>query len=167
MSGDPLIRLDLSLLYPPFLDRLRLMLAAMNGDYVATCGTRTFAQQARDYFQGRTMPGRIITHAPAGLSAHNYGLAVDFVRMVGITPSWAEADYEALGAAAEAVGLAWGGDFTFVDAPHVQWPGYVTAQELAPLRSVYVAAQDNDEDPLAAAWAFISKAPTPSPIQTT
>lgn len=44
-----------------------------------TQGLRTWGQQAVLYAQGRTTPGNIVTNAPAGTSAHNFGYAVDLV----------------------------------------------------------------------------------------
>lgn len=41
-------------------------------------GYRTMKEQAIIYAQGRTTPGKIISNAPAGMSYHNYGLAIDF-----------------------------------------------------------------------------------------
>ena len=43
---------------------------------------RTFAEQAEIFAQGRTKPGKIVTNARPGLSAHNYGLAVDIVLII-------------------------------------------------------------------------------------
>ena len=40
---------------------------------------RSFAEQQKDYDQGRKIPGKIITWSPPGTSYHNYGLAVDIV----------------------------------------------------------------------------------------
>ena len=76
--------------------------------------------------------------APAGLSAHQYGLAVDLVADVhedepGLQPDWRGPEYDVLGEEVKRVGLAWGGSFG--DSPHVQWPGYVNAAQLLPLRS--------------------------------
>jgi peptidoglycan L-alanyl-D-glutamate endopeptidase CwlK len=96
-----------------------------------------------------------VTNAPAGLSAHNYGLGVDFVRMVGVTPSWHEGDYATLGEEAAKVGLEWGGHWREPDRPHVQWPGYVTTQQLLPLRKVYLA---NPTGPLTAVFYFLGNA---------
>lgn len=46
-------------------------------------GVRTFAEQDALYQQGRTIPGKIVTNAKAGLSYHNYGLAFDFCLLHG------------------------------------------------------------------------------------
>lgn len=141
--ADPLHRLKLELLYPPFVSRLRQALEecdTLGATYVATRGARSFTEQATLYFQGRTMPGKIVTQARAGYSAHNYGLAVDFCRFFDDVPSWETQDYETLGEACERAGLAWGHRFSHDDPDHIQWPGYVTGLELESLRTVYLAS---------------------------
>lgn len=43
-------------------------------------GFRSFAEQDKLYAQGRTNKSKpIVTNARGGYSAHNYGLAIDFV----------------------------------------------------------------------------------------
>jgi len=75
-------------LYPPFAAVVRQLLeeAAEHGMQVGVFeGMRTMERQRELYAQGRDTHGRVIDHAkvvtnaPAGLSAHNYGLAVDLV----------------------------------------------------------------------------------------
>lgn len=141
---DPLHRIDLAYIYPPFLERIKNVLAEcseLGANYLATDGFRSFAAQQKLYFQGRTQPGRIVTNATAGFSAHNYGLAIDFCRFFdvgdGTTVSWAPQDYETLGDIVEGFGLAWGGRFKNPDRPHVQWRGFVTDSDLQPLKSIY------------------------------
>lgn len=154
-------RIDLGQLYMPFLEALFECIAACNArgaNYIATKdgGYRSFREQAGLYFQGRTnTKGPIVTNAPPGFSAHNFGLAVDFVRMVGVTPSWAEKDYDVLGEEAEKAGLVWGGSWQRPDRPHVQWPGYVSSRELLPLRTVYLK---NREAPLTAVFYYLGNA---------
>ena len=105
----------------------------------ATCGFsaihRTFEKQAELYAQGRTMPGPKITNAPAGLSMHNYGLAVDIFLLVEVDghhdyASWdtvTDFDKDGLSDWMEVVrifkahGWEWGGDWNgFKDMPHFQ-----------------------------------------------
>ena len=85
-------------------------------------GLRTFAQQDSLYAQGRTQPGRIITNARGGQSAHNYGCATDWTlwddkgKPIWLTqddPRWIE-----YMAALNKVGLRWGGDFPTPDKFH-------------------------------------------------
>jgi hypothetical protein len=88
-------------------------------------GLRTFAEQDALYAKGRTAPGKIVTKAKGGESNHNYGLAVDVCPYVAGKPDWVAKDsvWSEIGDAAKAVGLAWGGDWKFVDKPHVELPG--------------------------------------------
>ena len=97
---------------------------------------RTFAEQAEIFAQGRTKPGGIVTNARPGLSAHNYGLAVDIVLVVDKngdgkfeSAAWdVKSDFDKDGKAdwIEVVnifkqyGWEWGGDWKFYDAPHFQ-----------------------------------------------
>jgi peptidoglycan L-alanyl-D-glutamate endopeptidase CwlK len=77
-----------------------------------------------------------VTNARGGQSMHNYGLAVDFVFIVNGKVSWDEKLYKNIGRWAEKAGLEWGGNWKFVDMPHVQLknlPGYKT------LRPIYDA----------------------------
>ncbi|HAT80149.1 MAG TPA: peptidase M15 [Flavobacterium sp.] len=85
-----------------------------NMPFTIVSGYRTFAQQASLYAQGRTMPGTIVTNAPAGYSWHNYGRAFD------IYPKNV-ANWNALGKLGVSYGLEWGGNWTsFIDKPHFQ-----------------------------------------------
>lgn len=97
----------------------------------------TFAEQAALYAQGRTMPGKRVTNAPAGLSLHNYGLAVDIVLLVDKdgngtyeSATWdTVTDFDKDGISDwmevvrifKAYGWEWGGDWNgFKDMPHFQ-----------------------------------------------
>lgn len=71
--------------------------------------------------------GGQVTHAGAGQSYHQYGLAADsaFLRdgrvVVSEKDPWAARGYELFGALAESAGLAWGGSWrTLVDLGHVE-----------------------------------------------
>jgi hypothetical protein len=82
----------LSGLWPPFSEAVQYLLAwaeyyGLEGEIVS--GFRSFQEQTALYAQGRTQgeisarvakhgAGGAVTDAPAGASAHNYGLAVDF-----------------------------------------------------------------------------------------
>jgi D-alanyl-D-alanine carboxypeptidase-like protein len=79
---------QLEKLYPPFADLVRQLLqeAAKQGMQVGIFeGMRSFERQRELYAQGRNVsghvvdPAKVVTDAPPGLSAHNYGLAVDLV----------------------------------------------------------------------------------------
>lgn len=157
-------RVAMDQLYLPFLQPLLEAVAACNArgcHYEARAGYRSFAEQARLYFQGRTMPGKVVTDALPGYSAHNYGVACDFARVEGGKYSGAPADYTVLGEEVQSRGLVWGGAFHHLkDAAHVQLAGYVTGRELEPLKAVYEA---HPEAPLSACWAFLDSKSPPLP----
>ena len=103
---------------------------------------RTFAEQDAIYAQGRTKPGKIVTKAKAGLSYHNYGLAIDIVLIInGKTASWdikgdfdgdGKADWQEIVTIFKQFGWESGIDWKFVDAPHFQKTfGYSVKQLLA------------------------------------
>jgi len=85
-------------------------------------GTRTYAQQAYIYEQGRGRPGNIVTHAKPGESNHNFGIAWDIAvfddagnYLTDNTP------YERVAAAGLSAQLEWGGRWTrFPDLPHYE-----------------------------------------------
>ncbi len=49
---------------------------------------RSFAESDALYAQGRTRPGQIVSWARGGQSYHNYGLALDFVNLIGGKIVW-------------------------------------------------------------------------------
>lgn len=101
---------------------------------LVTCTRRSLEEQAELYAQGRTAPGRIVTKAKPGESAHNFGLAMDCVPMRAGKPVWGtklaadRALWDAYGTAVRAAGLEWGGDWRgLIDLPHCQlanWKDY-------------------------------------------
>ena len=135
-----LSKVDRTLAYDPFLALLYQVLeeaSARGYDFWVTLLFRTYAEQMRLYFQGRTLPGKIVTKARGGESAHCFGLAADLthdsdLNKPGLQPDWDSGNYEILGELCAKYGLAWGRSYG--DMPHVQWAGYETALELAPLR---------------------------------
>jgi peptidoglycan LD-endopeptidase CwlK len=144
VTGENLFRrLDTRLLYRPFfvvvhaaVERAR----ARGCEYWATYGLRTYEEQAELYRAWKAGKGG--RAGPPGLSAHQYGLAVDLVAdadegKAGLQPDWRRPEYDVLGEEVQRVGLVWGSSFN--DCPHVQWPGYLTAKQLLPLRA-YVAS---------------------------
>jgi hypothetical protein len=85
-----------------------------------TSALRTFQEQQRLYAQGRTTPGKIVTKAKPGSSYHNYGLAVDLVRMDGTKADWTF-DMGKLQPYASKYGIIWGGSWKkFKDPPHFE-----------------------------------------------
>jgi len=113
-------------------------------------GLRTFEEQDALYAKGRTAPGQIVTQARGGESNHNFGLAVDLCPFTNDKPDWNApmAVWAAIGTAAMAHGLEWGGQWKkFLDKPHVQLPS-MTVKECA---SCYKAGG------LEAVWSVASK----------
>ncbi|TQF09181.1 M15 family metallopeptidase [Myxococcus llanfairpwllgwyngyllgogerychwyrndrobwllllantysiliogogogochensis] len=132
-------RVDLDRVYLPFVAVALEVVArceARGVRYVATYGFRTFDEQAE--LRRLYLAGKGGKASAAGLSAHNYGLAFDFVcdgdERPGVQPDWRLPAYRVLGEETTKAGLVWGGRFG--DAPHVQWPGYVSALQLTPLRTL-------------------------------
>jgi peptidoglycan LD-endopeptidase CwlK len=172
--NDLLIRLDLTMLHPDFVARIREVLAACRAagaDFWATSGYRSAAEQDALYAQGRTKPGGIVTNSQGFQSAHNFGIAIDFTRdkdtgTKGLQPTWDAPEYDLLGKEATARGLAWGGNFTKLkDRPHVQLAGYVSGVELEPLKQAYLGATEQgadakskDRSRLQAVWATLKLA---------
>ena len=107
-------------------------------------GTRTYAEQQVIYAQGRTRPGRIVTHAPPGYSNHNFGLAFDVgifdgkTYFTGATHAQTAA-YIALREHTKNATpmLAWGGDWkSSKDRPHYEMrTGKTTSQLRAALEA--------------------------------
>lgn len=97
-----------------------------------TCTYRSNAEQDALYAQGRTAPGRIVTRARGGQSAHNFLLldgtpaakAFDVVPMVDGKPMWdaKHPSWQVLGAIGLELGLNWYGAPTakFREYPHFQ-----------------------------------------------
>lgn len=91
-------------------------------------GLRTAGQQAALWAKGRTLPGTIVTncdglHTKSNHQAHPDGLghAAD-IAFQGDDPFGSTHPWAAMGAAANALGLVWGGDFKLVDLDHVELP---------------------------------------------
>ena len=72
----------------PQVDAFLAECKAQGLDLIVTCTSRTDAEQAALYAQGRTAPGPRVTNAKPGTSAHNYGLAIDIVPVVNGKPDW-------------------------------------------------------------------------------
>jgi peptidoglycan L-alanyl-D-glutamate endopeptidase CwlK len=102
--------------------------AAADIDLLIYCTLRTAAEQAELYARGRTKPGRIVTYAKPGSSAHNFGLAYDCVPLRGGKAVWGAkgADLDLwwhVGRIGKSLGLEWAGDWTkFKEFPHFQIP---------------------------------------------
>lgn len=118
--------------HPVLLDRVDRVLTAMTAlgfPMMPTDGIRTDDQQRALYAKGRTTQGPIVTNCDGVEKRSNHqphadglGYAVDCCFVVDGQPSWdARWPWKAYGAAAEAVGLRWGGDWNSLhDLPHVE-----------------------------------------------
>lgn len=96
-------------------------------DVLVYCTYRDGAEQDRLWQQGRTTPGRIVTHARAGQSAHNHHLALDFVPLVSGKPDWRAGSPAYLRAIelAEARGMASASRWRrFREWPHLEMPDW-------------------------------------------
>lgn len=100
-------------------------------DALITCTWRSSAEQDELYAQGRTKPGKIVTRARGGQSAHNFVLdgkpaskAFDFVPMLHGKCVWdTESElWQKLGAIGESLGLNWYGlpDAPFREFAHLE-----------------------------------------------
>jgi peptidoglycan L-alanyl-D-glutamate endopeptidase CwlK len=131
-GSHPKVRSELNKMYLEILE-------ALSGKTICRFAyvTRTFKEQSGLYAQGRTVPGKIVTNAPAGLSIHNYSLAFDIVLLVDKdgngsyeSASWdtiTDFDGDGLSDWMEVVAIAkqyewvWGGDWAnFKDLPHFE-----------------------------------------------
>lgn len=134
--------------HPQLVLMARAWSVQLHWDILITSGTRTNAEQAELYAQGRTKPGPIVTMAAtAALSPHGrrwfngtaYGCALDAVPCTGIAgqPDYKDRPaYEAMANICERMRLVWGGRWTrFVDEPHFElmaWQDAPAAPDDAP-----------------------------------
>jgi hypothetical protein len=121
-------------LHPALVAALRRVVADLAAQGITielVQGLRTFAEQDALFAKGRTQPGQIVTQARGGESNHNYGLAADLCPFTNDKPDWNApiTVWAAIGAAATAHGLDWGGAWKkFIDKPHVELPS-ITVKE--------------------------------------
>lgn len=102
-------------------------------EWIVTSCRRTMAEQQRLYDQGRKTPGQIVTKAPPGHSAHNFGLAADLAPMKDGKIWWKAPDqiWKAMADAAVSLGLTAGYYFkSFKDMPHVEDKSWKEQQKL-------------------------------------
>ena len=102
------------------------------------CTLRTNEAQAKLYAQGRTAPGKIVTNARPGQSAHNpmadgKAMAYDCVPLRYGKPVWETSSKEdsalwaIVGRCGEAAGLSWSGRWTgkLKEMAHFQDPHWI------------------------------------------
>ncbi|MFD2590357.1 M15 family metallopeptidase [Aquimarina hainanensis] len=85
-----------------------------------TSALRTWQEQQRLYNKGRTITGKIVTHALPGQSYHNYGLAVDVVEIKNGKAIWENPKWNKIAHLGKQIGFEWGGDWKRPDRPHFQ-----------------------------------------------
>ena len=96
-------------------------------DVLVTSTYRDEESQAAIYAQGRTVAGRIVTHAKPGQSFHNYRLAFDFVPLVNGKANWNDIrTIRKCRAIGESLGLQ---GLSFENL-HLQWTGGLTLAQL-------------------------------------
>ena len=123
-------------LYPDFAAKVKAVDSMMHlyaiahmkdYEWKVTEGFRTTERQKELYAQGRTKPGKIVTHrnGTTKKSPHQSGLAVDFAPFKNgkLDYNVSNVHWEYFGHCARQVGLEWGGDWKggFVDKPHIEW----------------------------------------------
>jgi peptidoglycan L-alanyl-D-glutamate endopeptidase CwlK len=91
-------------------------------DVIVTSTYRDLESQNALYAQGRTTPGRIVTNAKAGYSAHNFRRAFDICIVVNGKAVWDDLDlYKQCGEIGEKCGLDWAGSWkSFKEYVHFQ-----------------------------------------------
>jgi peptidoglycan L-alanyl-D-glutamate endopeptidase CwlK len=87
-------------------------------------GYRSETRQNQLYAQGRTEPGKIITHAKAGQSWHQYGLAGDIVGKTNGKWDWS-IDYDRI----EQIMISHGFNSLKFERPHFQITGGLSIQK--------------------------------------
>lgn len=110
-------RIGLHKLYLPYYDSL---CNDLSDSWQPISGLRSIQKQEALFAQGRSLPGKIVTNAMAGHSAHNWGLATDWCLFSDIgLPEWENNRWDEYGNAVRKLGLEWGGDFKSIrDLPH-------------------------------------------------
>ena len=131
-----------------FKTKIETLLKAAEGAtgrvWVVTDARRTMKEQQAIYAQGRTTPGKVVSNARAGSSAHNYGLAADIapLKLNSKLIDWnADKDiWQAMAGIAKEMGLIPGFYFrTIFDAPHVEDPKWKEQQALWKAGKIEVA----------------------------
>lgn len=96
-------------------------------ELLITCTLRSNQEQSELYAIGRTKPGRKVTNAKPGSSAHNHGCAMDVVPVIAGKPCWdaSHHGWQVYGEEVRRAGLEWAGDWkSFKEFPHCQIPNW-------------------------------------------
>ena len=130
IKSDSITQARLAEIYPELARRWMQadqMLSSLGFTIRISQGLRTWPQQDTLYQQGRTTPGSIVTHAKAGESYHNYGLAIDFVPIENAEAIWDQTHpaYMKTIEIGESLGLVSGSNWPppKTDFPHFQLTG--------------------------------------------
>ncbi len=135
-------------LVPKFQTKVLAVAKAVPHDSILVYGKRTMEEQKELYAKGRDAQGNIIdqskvvTKAAPGLSAHNWGMAVD---LLPVNPTTGKGDwnydagFQAMAAEAKKQGLTSGYYWTFKDAPHLEDPSFTVAKAKEWLRGTGTA----------------------------
>jgi peptidoglycan L-alanyl-D-glutamate endopeptidase CwlK len=121
---------DLHPVFQPYARAFKAACEVAGLDVLIYCTRRSNAEQAELYAQGRTVPGKRVTNAKPGSSAHNFGLALDGVPLFHGKPMWSTAGagadlWRQYGELALSAGCEWAGNWTrFREFPHVQMPNW-------------------------------------------
>jgi len=117
--------------------------AATGLKWIVTSARRTMSEQQALYEQGRTAPGKVVTNARPGSSAHNFGLAADLAPLRKDGRIWWEAPkatWQKMADIARDMGLVSGFYFrTIYDAPHVEDSQWRTVQAKWKAGEIHVA----------------------------
>lgn len=124
-------------LEPDFKEKVAALLTKLpeltGRKWVVTSGRRTMAEQQGLFDQGRSLPGKIVTNARPGSSAHNFGLAADLapLKAGGGDIDWNAPRHvwQVMADTAQEMGLVAGYYFhSIVDMPHVESGTWKAAQ---------------------------------------
>lgn len=117
---------DLDQRMRPLADAFLSSCKAAGYEILVTSTLRTLDEQAKLYAIGRTVPGKRVTNAKPGSSAHNYGLAMDIAPMIHGKPYWnftrVDPIWSQVGKLGQAAGLEWFGapNSPYLEAAHFQ-----------------------------------------------
>lgn len=119
---------DLDPRMKPLAERFLAACKSAGYDILVTCTLRSLDEQEKLYAIGRTAPGKRVTNAKPGTSAHNWGLAIDIVPLINGKPYWnftaTDRTWQAIGKLGKEAGLEWLGapGSEFVEGCHFQYP---------------------------------------------
>jgi peptidoglycan LD-endopeptidase CwlK len=127
---DPASESRLQMINPQLAAKIRQLATLLLAEGIAIRviqGLRSWNDQQALYAQGRTLPGKIVTDAPAGASWHNYGLAADVAPFDSNgQPDWnaQDAAWQRIIGLGESIGMVSGSTFKDCpDNPHFQMTG--------------------------------------------